>query len=108
MKNIVIFAIVLMTFASCSKEPVGCSGPTVTCNHKVGIAYVVCPDPEDSTKLKFSDPQFSIQTDEISVCDTTAWLSEARKFDAEQLQYDPSVPTWNQFSKLYPNECGCK
>jgi len=102
----IIFVLQILLAASCTKEE-SCSETPVTCTHTIYYAYQACPDPEDSNLWKFSNCKSYTETVEITACDSSAWLLEARLMD-ESRKYEPNNPSWNEFTRLYPNECGCK
>lgn len=102
----VIFVLQILLAASCTKED-SCIGSPVTCTHTIYYGYQACPDPQDANKWKFSNCKSYMETVDMTGCDTSAWLVEARLFD-ESRKHEPNNPSWNEFARLYPNECGCK
>lgn len=107
MRHLLIAAMFLFGLYSCSKQEPTCVGTRATCTHTIFFSYLVCPDPEDSTQVKYSQIQSYTTAEEMSSCDTTAWLSTTRAAD-EQWKINPDVPTWEAFAKAHPNTCGCR
>lgn len=108
MKNAIIsFAALILVATSCSKEAEPCIGETVTCTHKVGQAFFACHILPDTTKWTFLNVAFSIDTVEMSTCDTSRWLSSTRIADKEDFQTETNE-TWKEFMIQFPSECGCK
>lgn len=100
-----LFFALVVIFASCSKQD-QCVGTQHMCVHKFGIAYTVCPDPNDPTKTVFTHAEFAFDTLTLSSCDTSFWLDQTRALDRKEM-FDPN-PSWAEFSRLFPNECGCE
>lgn len=110
MKNITLkqflMIITILLCWSCTKQE-ACIGSPSTCTHTVNYAYLACPDPFDSSKWIYSNVKSYTETFEITDCDTSAWLAETRRID-ENWKHDPNNNTWEEFARLYPNECGCQ
>jgi len=101
-----LVAIPFLIAASCTKEA-PCNGASVTCTHTIYYAYVACPDLQNSGKWIYSDIKSSTETFEMSDCDSSGWLAKTRQFD-ENWKIAPNNPSWEAFTRIYPNTCGCE
>ena len=103
--NRTLILLLILLFASCVKEN-PCENERALCTHTIYYAFLACPDPANPGKWVFSNCQYYTKTEEMAACDTSAWLQEARAFD-EARKNNPNSNTWDEFTRLYPNECGC-
>jgi hypothetical protein len=103
--NRTLILLQILFFASCVKEE-PCASKRVLCTHTIYYGYQACPDHANPGKWVFSNCKFYTETAEMTACDTSSWLLEARAFD-ESRKYEPNDNSWNEFTRLYPNQCGC-
>ena len=102
-----IFVLQILFITSCTKE-VSCLDERFTCTHTVYYGFQACPDPKVPNQWKFSNCKSYQEKEEVTACDTSAWLLKARLFDKDRIANDSINPTWAAFTRLYPNECNCK
>lgn len=105
MKRAMILLQILFITACIKEQP--CASERVRCTHTIYYGYLACPDPDNPGNWRYSNCKYYTETAEMTACDTSAWLEEARLFD-ESRKYEPNNDSWNEFARQYPNQCGCQ